>query len=711
LTIISPLFSKYLTFFIIFYHFVYIIKVRDYRAKGENYMSDVNAKSSTKPTVNQPKEHKVQAWVEKRVVPVLKVISANKYLRSLMEGFYAILPIIIFSSIDGIIMWVPPAFANNPEIYPLTVRQVLNTLYVFTMSFSGLWFTMAIAYQFADKLNAKMPFGRKMNLLMVSFAAGSAYIFLSLGYAWAIKDNGTATENVGSAMIGNMGPTGMLTSIIVGLTLPWVFWLPVRFNVTIKLPKAVPQGVSQSFADIIPYGLACMTYWGFGWIFLGTMQKTFTEALFAIIQPVFNGLDSYGFFAAIAFLTAFIWFIGVHGPSVTRSFLTSFMYTNLANNQALFAQGLHPHWALTYEFSYDFTSTVGGTGATFVIPILFILLCKSKRGKAVGIASYIPIWFQVNEPALFGAPMILNPIFFIPFVILPIVNIIIYKLFISSFGMNGAIADVPWSMPAPVGLVVGSGGDYLTLLMWVIMVAIDFFAYIPFVLIYDKVTCNEEIAQAIENGEEAPLHYSYFTLMYLRLTSWMNASKTKRSEAKEKLDLIHSDIKKAKAENKARKAEEKAMEAEETKRIKEEKIAAKAAKKAGASNDSTKGAAKATTPKAVESGKEFNILVVCIGAGSSAMFANSARKGFIAAGIKNVKVDSASFGAHQDKEKSANLVILSPQVKMYVDDVKAQAPKDCVVMTTNGKDYVAATRDSKIALDVIGAEIDIKSLK
>ncbi|KAJ3634394.1 hypothetical protein Zmor_019122, partial [Zophobas morio] len=121
----------------------------------------------------------------------------------------------------------------------------------------------------------------------------------------------------------------------------------------------------------------------------------------------------------------------------------------------------------------------------------------------------------------------------------------------------------------------------------------------------------------------------------------MNASKTKRSEAKEKLDLIHSDIKKAKAENKARKAEEKAMEAEETKRIKEEKIAAKAAKKAGASNDSTKGAAKATTPKAVESGKEFNILVVCIGAGSSAMFANSARKGFIAAGIKNVKVDSA----------------------------------------------------------------------
>jgi PTS system lactose-specific IIC component len=687
------------------------MQVWEDHGKGVHYYMSEIKKSTGKNEVKAPKapkEPKVQMWIEKHVVPVLKVIAANKFLRSLMEGFYAILPIIIFSSIDGIIMWVPPAFANNPTLYPVAVRQVLNTLYQFTMGFSGLWFTMAIAYQMADKLNANMPFGRKMNLLMVAFAAGSSYIFLSLGYAWALSSDGTTTENIGSIMMSNMGATGMLTSIIVGLTLPYIFWLPVRFNVTIRLPKAVPQGVSQSFADIIPYGLACMVYWGFGWIFLGTMHVTFTEALFKIIQPVFNGLDSYGFLAAIAFITAAIWFIGVHGPSVTRSFLTSFMYSNLANNQTLFAQGLHPHWALTYEFSYDFTSTLGGTGATFVIPILFILFCKSKRLKAVGIASYIPIWFQVNEPALFGAPMILNPIFFIPFVILPIINIIAYKLFITAFGMNGAIADVPWSMPAPVGLYIGSGGDYLTLLLWLVMITIDFFAYIPFVLIYDRMTCSEEVEQAMATGQPIPLHYSLFTLAYLRMTSVMNASKPKRDDAKGKYAEIKQEIKQNKIDNKARKAEEKEMERQEVERMKAEKIAKRAAKKAGTSAE----AATVDQPKQVDKGDKLNILVICIGAGSSAMFANSARKAFVAAGMGDkVSVDSASFGAHADKEKVANLVILSPQVKMYVDDIKATANKGTQVITTNGKDYVAATRDPNIAMDIIKTAVDVDSLK
>jgi PTS system lactose-specific IIC component len=94
------------------------------------------------------------------------------------------------------------------------------------------------------------------------------------------------------------------------------------------------------------------------------------------------------------------------------------------------------------------------------------------------------------------------------------------------------------------------------------------------------------------------------------------------------------------------------------------------------------------------------------------MFANSARKAFVAAGMGDkVSVDSASFGAHADKEKVANLVILSPQVKMYVDDIKATANKGTQVITTNGKDYVAATRDPNIAMDIIKTAVDVDSLK
>lgn len=646
------------------------------------------------------KEHKVQAWIEKRIVPVLKVISANKYLRSLMEGFYVTLPIIIFSSIDGIIMWVPPAFAGNLAFYPLIVRQVLNSLYVLTMGLVGLWFAMGIAHSLAEKLNATMPFGRKMNLLMVSFAAASSYLFLSIGWAWALSSDGTATENFGSVLISNLGSTGMLTSIIVGLTLPWIFYVPVRYNVTIHLPKAVPQGVSQSFADIIPYGISVMVYWAFGWIFIGTMEKSFTEVLFAILQPVFNGLDSYGFLAVIALLTSVIWFIGVHGPSVTRSFLTGFMYANLANNQALFAQGLHPHWALTYEFSYDFSSTLGGTGGTFAIPILFILLCKSKRLKAVGVASYVPIWFQVNEPALFGAPMILNPVFMIPFFIIPVINILIYKFFIAQLGMNGAIADVPWSMPAVVGLYIGSGGDYLTIILWFVMIAVQFFGYIPFVLIYDRMCCDEENQLAIERGQETPLHYSLFTVWYCGLTMKMNVSKTKREEARNKYIEFKTEIKDERAKNKKAKAEEKKFEQEEKVRIMAERKAEKQKRKVGAFGEQSE--------VEVIKKQEYNVLVICIGAGSSAMLANSARKGFLAHGVNNVKLDSASFGGHLDKLNVADVCVMSPQIKMYYDDIVKAAPKNCKVITTGGKEYVDATKDPELAISIIGQYLPIK---
>ena len=132
------------------------MQVWEDHGKGVHYYMSEIKNSTGKNEVKAPKapkEPKVQMWIEKHVVPVLKVIAANKFLRSLMEGFYAILPIIIFSSIDGIIMWVQTAFANNPTLYPVAVRQVLNTLYQFTMGFSGLWFTMAIAYQMADKPN------------------------------------------------------------------------------------------------------------------------------------------------------------------------------------------------------------------------------------------------------------------------------------------------------------------------------------------------------------------------------------------------------------------------------------------------------------------------------------------------------------------------------------------------------------------------------
>ncbi|WP_308149448.1 PTS transporter subunit EIIC [Spiroplasma sp. AdecLV25b] len=395
-----------------------------------------------------------------------------------------------------------------------------------------------------QKLNQKLPVNRQINLIMVGFAASSSLFMMSVGGIFALDGNGNPTENFASIFIGNLGSTGMLTAIIIGLILPWIFYLPVRFNWTIRLPKVVPQGVSQSFADIIPYGLSVMVFWGFGYIFIQFLGMSFTDALFSAIKPVFSGLDSYGFLAVMSFFTSLIWFIGIHGPSVTRPFLTPFMYNNLADNQALFAQGLHSHWALTYEFSYDFSSTLGGTGTTFVVPLILILFCKSKQLKIVGFASYIPIWFQVNEPALFGVPLILNPIVFIPFTIIPIINVELYKMFIDVFGMNGAIADVPWSMPAIIGLELGTGlQGWQPALLWIIMCTIDFVLWIPFLLVFDRLVCKDEILKAETEKLIKPLHYNYWSIFQSWLVSKTGFNKNIKGKYQLQYQQVMSDIK------------------------------------------------------------------------------------------------------------------------------------------------------------------------
>ncbi|AVP49350.1 PTS transporter subunit EIIC [Williamsoniiplasma luminosum] len=629
------------------------------------------------------KSQKVEAFLNNKVLPVLKVVSGNKYLRALMEGFYVTLPIIVFSSIIGIIMWVPPAIKGDMSWYPLVMRQLLNRLYVLTMGLVSLWFVMGISTSLAEKLNAELPAGRKMNIMMVAFAAGSSIFLMSVTGSFALTSDGLATENFANILIGNLGSQGMMTSIIVGLTLPWLFYIPVKYNWTIRLPKAVPQGVSQSFADIVPYGLSVLVYWGFGYIFIGTLGVSFTDSLYQLFAPIFSGLDSYGFLAGVSLLTAMTWFIGVHGPSVTRPFLTPFMYSNLANNQALFAQGEHPHWALTYEFSYDFSATLGGTGATFVIPFIFIVFAKSKQLKAVGIASYIPVWFQVNEPALFGAPMILNPVYLLPFWILPVINVLLYKMFIDVFGMNAAIADVPWSIPAVVGLLIGSAFDPLTILLWIIMVTIDFFFYLPFVLIHDKMVMADEVKTAEEKGIPQPLHYAIGTRVWYGIGKTMAPNKEKRLNYATLGAEITADLKIEKEEKAVFKKEEKA-------RMAQEKLDKKSKVKPETQEVQLK-----------EKDDKIHVLVVCYGAGSSAMMAASAQKAFKAKGMDNFVIDSAAYGAHLTKMSSANIVILSPQVKMYVEDFEKAIQPNTKIVITNGKKYVDATNNPEIAFDII----------
>ena len=185
-------------------------------------------------------------------------------------------------------------------------------------------------------------------------------------------------------------------------------------------------------------------------------------------------------------------------PAVEAALLLG-MSENLAAVQA----GHHATHVLTLSAQY-FVATLGGTGATLVPCLMFAFLAKSKQLKAIGRASSIPVFFNVNEPFLFGAPMVLNPVFFVPFVLTPVFNIWLLKIFIDFLGMDGFIYTLPWTTPAPLGIILGCGMKLLPCVFLVAVLALDFVMYYPFFKVYDleKVEEEKEATNEVPADEE-----------------------------------------------------------------------------------------------------------------------------------------------------------------------------------------------------------------
>ena len=139
-----------------------------------------------------------------------------------------------------------------------------------------------------------------------------------------------------------------------------------------------------------------------------------------------------------------------------------------------------------------FIVTMGGTGATLIVPFLFMWICKSERNRAIGRASVVPTFFGVNEPILFGAPIVLNPIFFVPFILAPIVNVWIFKFFVDTLNMNSFSANLPWVTPGPLGIVLGTNFQVLSFILAGLLVVVDTIIYYPFVKVYDEQILEEE---------------------------------------------------------------------------------------------------------------------------------------------------------------------------------------------------------------------------
>lgn len=413
----------------------------------------------------------------KRWQPYFDSFAANKYVSGMRNGLIAPMYILIFSSIFMVIAYVPNIWGFY---WPAEVETMLLKPYDLTMGIYGLIISATVAKAFTDILNQKQEVGKKISPLATMVAALSSYLIL------------LTNPSDGSIQTKFLGASGMIVGIILGLTIPNIFKFCVQRNLTIKLPKEVPPNLSESFASVISYGLVISLVWLFDMVFrYFSGGENLASVIMGFLNPLFVAAETYVGMSLVYVATAFFQFLGMNGPDVVFPAVKPAMFQNLAHNQELYRAGEHAYHAMTNS-SYDMSVAFGGTGATLMITIMFAFLSKSKKNKSVGRASIVPVLFNVNEPITFGLPIILNPIFLIPFILAPIANTILLRFFITGLGMNGFIMEVPWTTPGFIGTLVGTNFHPLSFLLVIAIIVVDSLIYYPFFKIYDMASVKEE---------------------------------------------------------------------------------------------------------------------------------------------------------------------------------------------------------------------------
>ncbi|MGX7418039.1 lactose-specific PTS transporter subunit EIIC [Carnobacterium gallinarum] len=425
-----------------------------------------------------------------KMKPTFEKMSNNPYLRAIRDGFISLIPVILFSSFFLLVAYVPNIFQFywSPEI-----EAILMKAYNFSMGILGLLMSATIAKSLTDNFNGKLPKTNQINTVSTMIAAIIGFLLIGVDGI----DGGISTAFTGTK--------GLLTSFVVGFIVPNVYRFCVKNNITIKMPEEVPSNISQTFKDLIPITISTVFFWLFDLTFRSVAQTSFSAWIIDIFQPIFSAADGYPGLALIFGAMAFFWFIGIHGPSIVEPAVSAIYITNVELNFNNFQNGEHATNVLSQGTQY-FVATLGGTGATLIITLMFAFLARSKQLKSIGRASSVPVLFGVNEPILFGAPIVLNPVFFIPFILAPIVNVWLLKFFIDGLGMNGFIYNLPWTTPGPIGLFMGTGFAPLAAVLVLVLLAVDFAIYYPFFKVYDRELLAEEAEKelAIEAGIIAP---------------------------------------------------------------------------------------------------------------------------------------------------------------------------------------------------------------
>ena len=432
---------------------------------------------------------------EKLLPPVMKFVN-TKAVTAIKNGMLYPIPFIVIGAVFLILGQFPiqavQDYLNEIGLGPIFM-QANNA----SFGIMALFAVFGIAYSWVrDEGHDAVPAGMLAIVVDIILQPDTVKSVTSIANPERVS---TAWQVSGVIDKAWLGGKGMIVAIIVGLLVGWSYSWFMKKGFTIKLPEQVPANVAASFTALIPGAAIVTVATAIYGIFKLGFNTTMVEWIYATIQtPLQHATDGPLGVVVVAFLPVFLWFFGVHGATIVGGIMTPLLLANNADNLALYKAGKltldNGAHIVTQAFMDQFI-TVTGSGMTIGLVIFMLVRAKSVQMKTLGKLEIVPALFNINEPILFGMPLVLNPLLAIPFILTPLVSgfatyAVIAMGIIPPF--NGMY--VPWTTPAIVsGLIVGGWQGAL----WqAVMLVMTGFMYYPFARKYDKVLLAEEQGDA-----------------------------------------------------------------------------------------------------------------------------------------------------------------------------------------------------------------------
>ncbi|MGE6720369.1 PTS sugar transporter subunit IIC [Peribacillus frigoritolerans] len=422
---------------------------------------------------------KFVAFLENNLSTPMAKLSEQKHLRAIRDGVVSALPFIIFGSLFLIIAF--PPVAADTALGEWSAKHIAEILipYRLTMFIMTLYITFGIGYSLSQSYKLDPLSGGLLSLAAFLFTIGVKMM-----------------DDVGFVLpMTNLGGHGLFVGMLVSIFAVEILRFCKTKNITIKMPDSVPTSVARSFEALIPVSIVLLVMTLITVVFAVDLHSLVDKA----VAPLISAGDTLPGVLIPVFLITFFWSFGIHGVSVVGAVARPVWEVYLGNNSAAVAAGKAiPH--IAPETFFQWFIWIGGSGATLGLVIAMLLTAKSSYSKAMGKATIVPSLFNINEPVIFGMPIVLNPVLIIPFIITPLIGATLAYIATSIGLVNPTYVMVPWTLPAPIGAYLSTGGDWRAIVLVMVNLTISVLIYLPFFKMYDKkLLVQENMVETTDN--------------------------------------------------------------------------------------------------------------------------------------------------------------------------------------------------------------------